>query len=148
MNEEQTIGAGLRLEPRHDLTPSEIAATEERLYEYNRVATGHDDGKGLAFVIRDEANRLVGVAAGYTWAGISELRQMWVDMPYRGRGYGRILLDAFIEEARSRGVRRIWLASYDFQAPGMYEKAGFKRVAEFDGWPIGHVNVILCKHLE
>jgi len=25
--------------------------------------------------------------------------------------------------------------------PGMYEKAGFKRVAEFGEWPAGHINV-------
>jgi ribosomal protein S18 acetylase RimI-like enzyme len=51
------------------------------------------------------------------------------------------LLNAFVAEARSRGVRQIWVASYDFQAPGMYEKAGFKRMAELEGWPEGHVNV-------
>ena len=52
------------------------------------------------------------------------------------------LLNAFVAEARSRGARRIWTASYDFQAPGMYEKAGFKRMAEFEGWPEGHINQI------
>jgi hypothetical protein len=30
----------------------------------------------------------------------------------------------------------------------MYEGAGFKRMAEFDGWPEGRVNVILCKALK
>jgi hypothetical protein len=24
----------------------------------------------------------------------------------------------------------------------MYEKAGFKRMAEFEGWPEGHMNVV------
>jgi hypothetical protein len=33
------------------------------------------------------------------------------------RGYARALLDAFVEEARVRGARRIWVAGYDFQAP-------------------------------
>ena len=51
------------------------------------------------------------------------------------------MLNAFVAEACSRGVRRIWVASYDFQAPGMYEKAGFKRMAEFGGWPEGHTHV-------
>jgi GNAT superfamily N-acetyltransferase len=37
---------------------------------------------------------------------------MWVDEPYRGRGYGRALLDAIIVEAGRRGVLRIWVASY------------------------------------
>jgi N-acetylglutamate synthase-like GNAT family acetyltransferase len=57
------------------------------------------------------------------------------------------LLKAFITEARKRGVRRIWVTSYDFQAPGFYEKAGFKRMAEFEGWPDGHTNVVLCRTL-
>jgi ribosomal protein S18 acetylase RimI-like enzyme len=96
-------------------------------------------------VIRDGAGRTIAVAAGYSWAGISELKQMWVDEAYRGRGYARQLLDAFVAEADSRGVRRIWVASYDFQAPEMYEKAGFTRVAEFAEWPEGHSNVVLCK---
>jgi ribosomal protein S18 acetylase RimI-like enzyme len=98
-------------------------------------------------VIRDEAGRTIAIAAGYSWAGTSELKQMWVEEAHRGRGYARKLLNAFVAEAARRGVRRIWLASYHFQAPAMYEKAGFKRMAEFEGWPEGHTNVILCKTL-
>ena len=90
---------------------------------------------------------MIGTAHGYTWAGISELKQLWVDESYRGRGYARALLNAFVEEAHGRGARRIWVASYDFQAPEIYEKAGFERMAEFEGWPEGHVNVVLCKLL-
>jgi ribosomal protein S18 acetylase RimI-like enzyme len=138
----------VKVEPRHDLSPQEIDAVEDRLYEHNRVAVGRDDGKSLGFVMRDEGGKLIGVAAGYSWAGVSELKQMWVDKAHRGRGYARALLTAFIDEAKARGVRRIWVASYDFQAPGMYEKAGFERVATFDGWPEGHVNVILCKRFD
>ena len=137
----------LQIEARHDLSPNEIDAIEDRLYEHNSRATGRHDGQGLGFVIRDDAGRMIGVAAGYTWAGISELKQMWIDEAYRGCGYARALLNAFVAEACSRGVRRIWVSSYDFQSPKMYEKAGFKRMAEFEGWPEGHVNVVLCKTL-
>jgi ribosomal protein S18 acetylase RimI-like enzyme len=135
------------VQSRHDLSPIEIGAFEDRLYDYNQLATGRNDGRGLGFVIRDEAGRTIAFAAGYSWAGISELKQMWVDEAYRGRGYGRELLNAFVAEAADRGARRIWVASYDFQAPGMYERAGFERVAELAGWPEGHSNVILCKTL-
>lgn len=90
---------------------------------------------------------MIGAAAGYTWSDTAELKQMWIDEAYRGRGYARALLDAFVAEASGRGVRRIWVASYDFQAPALYEKAGFKRVAELSGWPEGHINVVLCKIL-
>ena len=135
-------------QPRHDLSPTEIDWIEDRLYEYNRVAVGRHDGLGLGFVVKDDAGETVGITAGYTWADISEIKQMWVNEAWRGRGLGRALLDAMVDEARARAVKRIWVASYDFQAPGLYERAGFKRMAEFDGWPEGHVNVILCKTLD
>jgi GNAT superfamily N-acetyltransferase len=138
----------MKIEPRHDATPLEVDWIEDRLYEFNCAATGRHDGKGLGFVIRDSNGEIVGAANGYTWAGVSELKQMWVHEAHRGSGYGRALLEAFVGEATRRGVRRIWVASYDFQAPRMYEKFGFKRVADFDGWPDGHVNTILCKEIQ
>ena len=129
----------------HDMTPTEIDWIEDRLYEHNKAATGRSDGEGLGFEIRDDEGRIVGVTAGYTWAGVSEIKQMWVDAAYRGRGYGVALLNAMVAEAERRGVKRIWVSSYSFQAPGMYEKAGFRRMAVFEDWPDGHTNVILCK---
>ena len=135
------------IEPRHDLSPVEIDAIEDSIYRHNQRSTGHSDARGLGFVIRDAAGRTIGVAAGYSWAGTSELTQMWIDEPYRGRGHARQLLDAFVAEAGNRGVRRIWVMSYDFQAPEMYEKAGFKRLAEFAEWPEGHSNIVLCRTL-
>ncbi len=124
-----------QIEPRHALSPNEIDFIENRLSDYNSQATGRHDGQGLGFVTRDEAGQMIGVAAGYSWSEISELKQMWIDEAYRGRGYTRALLNAFIAGACSRGVRRIWVASCDFRASEMYEKAGFKRMAEFKGWP-------------
>jgi hypothetical protein len=45
------------IQPQHDLSPIEIDAIEECLYNYNRRAVGRNDGRGLGFVIRDEAGR-------------------------------------------------------------------------------------------
>jgi GNAT superfamily N-acetyltransferase len=137
----------LDLVAKHEFTPQDVAAVEVHLYDFNRAVTGRGDGEGLGFVLRDKDGAMAGCAAGYSWAGISELRQMWIAEPYRGLGHGRALLDAFVGEAARRGVRRVWVASYDFQAPGFYEKAGFRRMAELPGWPEGHTNVILCKSL-
>ena len=133
------------MEARHDLTAAETEALEEGLYAFNRAVIDRHDGEGLAFVIRDIEGRMVGAAAGYSWAGIAELRQLWVDESLRGQGQGGALLRAFIDEADRRGVQRIWVATYDFQAPAFYERFGFQRKAELDGWPEGHTNIILCR---
>ncbi len=135
------------IEPRHDLSAAEIDAIEHRLYAHNSGATGRDDARGIGFVVRDDAGALIAAAAGYTWAATSELKQLWVDEHHRGQGLGHALLDAYVAEAARRGVKRIWVQSHDFQAPAFYEAAGFVRMAEFEGWPDGHVNVVLCKVL-
>ncbi|WP_224543732.1 GNAT family N-acetyltransferase [Mesorhizobium sp. CA16] len=136
---------GPRLQAEHDLAAAELGVIEERLDNDNRRLTGRGDDRALVFALRDEQGRAVGAAAGYSWAGIAELTLMWVDEAYRGLGLGRKLLDAFVAEAAARGSLRIWVSTHDFQAPGLYEKAGFERMAEMTGWPEGHSNIILCK---
>jgi GNAT superfamily N-acetyltransferase len=111
-----------QIKPRHDFSPNEIDAIEDRLYEHNSYATGRSDSQGLGFVIRNEVGQMIGVAAGFTWSGTFELKQMWIDEAYRGRGYARALLTAFVTEACSRGVRRIRVVSHDFQAPGCMKR--------------------------
>ncbi|WP_246685786.1 GNAT family N-acetyltransferase [Mesorhizobium sp. B2-4-6] len=136
---------GPRLQAEHDLAAAGLDAIEQRLDNDNRRLTGRGDDRALVLALRDEQGRVVGAAAGYSWAGIAELTLMWVDEAYRGLGHGRKLLDAFVAEAAARGSLRIWVSTHDFQAPGLYEKAGFERMAELTGWPEGHSNIILCK---
>ena len=138
----------MHIEEMHDHSADEVAAIERCLYEHNCQASGFSDGKDLGFVARDKDGNIIGAALGYSWGGISELKQLWVAEPSRGRGLGSALLDKFINEARKRGARRIWLASYDFQAPAFYERAGFTRVIDLKDWPIGHTNSIFCLNLD
>jgi ribosomal protein S18 acetylase RimI-like enzyme len=132
------------IEACHDYSPIEAEAIEDRLYESNQRTIGRNDGRALGFVMRDVEGRIVGAAMGYSWAGTSEIRQMWVDEAYRGRGHARDLLSAFVKESKTRGVQRIWVTSHDFQAPALYEKSGFRRVAELRDWPEGHSKIVLC----
>jgi ribosomal protein S18 acetylase RimI-like enzyme len=137
----------VRIEAKQDYSPIEAEAIEDRLYEYNRGAAGAHDGRTLGHVRRDSAGSIVGAAYGYSWAGISEIKQLWVDGRHRRQGYGKALLTAFVDEAASRGAKRIWLSTYDFQSPGLYEHAGFVRMAELTDWPLGHTNIVFCRDL-
>jgi GNAT superfamily N-acetyltransferase len=83
--------------PCHQLSITELDRLEDRLYDHNRRATGRDDGKGLGFVAVDEHGIQIGAIAGYSWAGMAEIKQLWVDDNHRGRGLGRRLVDAAID---------------------------------------------------
>ena len=67
------------------------------------------------------------VAAGRFFArsdGAVQIGRMAVLAGYRGRGYGRALLDALVAEAQRRGYRRVVLHAQT-HACGFYELAGF-----------------------
>jgi GNAT superfamily N-acetyltransferase len=134
--------------PQHHLSVAEIECLEDRLYGHNKRATGRDDGKGLAFVAIDEHRIQIGAIAGYSWAGMAEIKQLWVDESHRGHGLGRRLLEAAIAEAVARGCQSVWAMSYTFQAPGLYEKCGFDRVTELPDWPPGHAHIVLRLQLK
>lgn len=106
-----------RFLPRHQMTLDEIGGLEDRLHEYNRIATGKDDGRMLAFVAVNSGGTTIGAAAGYSWARMAEIKQFWVAEGHRGCGLGRGLLEAFVAEAVVRGCQSVWAMSYTFQAP-------------------------------
>jgi N-acetylglutamate synthase-like GNAT family acetyltransferase len=130
------------IRPRHDEADAVAAALEAGLYRFNREATGHRDGRDLAFTVELEGRIAAGVA-GYTWGRICEIRELWVEEGLRGRTLGGALLTAAIEEARARGCRRMFLSTYDFQAREFYYGFGFRTVAEVEGKPDGHTEYML-----
>ena len=67
-----------------------------------------------------------------------EVKSMRVADAHLGRGIGRAILDHILAEARSRGMRSLWLETGSVAAftPALrlYESAGFVRCGPFDGY--------------
>ena len=124
---------------RHDLDEN---ALEQRLYEFNSRAIGRDDGRSLGFVVEAGGETVAG-AAGYTWAGIGEVAQLWVREDQRGLGLGSALMAAAIAECRARDCRFVFVASHSFQAPAFYERLGFDTIAIIPDKPLGYAEHIL-----
>jgi len=119
---------------RHDLDAEEVG---DRLYEFNKAATGYYDGEDLGFVV-ENGPVLIGGAAGYTWGGICEIRYLWVHADHRRSGLGSALLQAAITEARERGCSLMFLSTHSFQAPEFYIRHGFEIIATIPDKPLGH----------
>ena len=115
---------------------------EERLYEFNRIASGHHDGRALAFAVEEDGEVVAGLA-GYTWGGMAEVKQLWVREDRRHGGLGGSLMRRAIEEARARGCRLMFLTTHSFQAPGFYARLGFEELAVIADKPPGHAEHIL-----
>jgi amino-acid N-acetyltransferase len=75
------------------------------------------------FFVWREADRVIGcVALHITWDGLGEVRSLAVDPDAQGRGIGRALVQACLEEARQIGIGKVFVLTY---GPEFFRKLGF-----------------------
>ena len=109
-----------------------FAVDEERLPFFER-AFGTDLDRSLVATVGGEGVGLANLALdgedGWV-AGVGVVK------PHRGTGLGRALMQELIEEARSAGVRRLWLEVIveNTRARTLYERLGFEHVRLLDVW--------------
>ena len=120
----------------------------QRIYEYNAATTGHRDAESYTAVRRGEAGIVVAGACGYTWGRCCYVQYLWVSKALRGLGVGSEVLAAVEDHARSRQCAMVLLSSHTFQAPGFYERRGYRQVARIEGHPAGHAAIHLAKELK
>lgn len=90
------------------------------------------------------------IAAGIVAESVGdtlEVEFLFVEEACRGRGLGRALLERAEAEARKRGLRRVVLNTYSFQAPGFYPKMGYREVLKLDPAFDGFSQSYFCKEL-
>lgn len=85
---------------------------------------------------RGDAGELLGGVSGWTWQEAAGIGLTWVRDDQRGSGVGADLLAQFERAAVDRGVRRIFVTSFTFQAPGFYEKHAYREIFRWDGVPV------------
>jgi UDP-N-acetylmuramate: L-alanyl-gamma-D-glutamyl-meso-diaminopimelate ligase len=99
----EAIGDSMRPAHREDM-----AAVRAMLAGIGLEETARDDQQGSFFVLRNE-DGVVGCVALEVLGDDAILRALAVDLKHRGAGYGWMLADTAVNQARWRGVRRIYL---------------------------------------
>jgi len=127
--------------------PEIEAFLTDRIYEFNAEATGYFDGESFSGTRRDELGVIRAGVCGYTWEGCCYISHLWVEESQRGGGVGTALLDVAEKHARTKGCQVVLLATHTFQAPGFYERMGYKQQAVVRDHPVGHASVIFAKLL-
>jgi len=125
----------------------DIEFISQRLIEYNKARVGHDDGKRLVILVRDESNQIVGGLSGWTFWGWLAVDLLWVHEDLRRKGYGTRLIEAAEREAKVRGCQRVLLDTFSFQAPDFYQKLGYKIFGVLDSFAEQHQRIYLKKSL-
>lgn len=127
--------------------PRDVQRLEDRLDEFNLSHTGIRDARYLSILVRDRDDAIVGGLYGWTWGECLEVKTLWVDDSWRGRGVGTRLLTMAETEARARRARQMILSTHSFQAPDFYARFGFEVVGYVDDYPIGYRSIYMRKRL-
>jgi N-acetylglutamate synthase-like GNAT family acetyltransferase len=78
---------------------------------------------------------------------LADVRELaLVSEKHRG-GWGQFVMQTAEAEARSRGVRNVYLDSFSFQAPTFYAKLGYREFGRLQEFPAGHDRVWMTKAL-
>ncbi|HEY7436631.1 MAG TPA: GNAT family N-acetyltransferase [Methylomirabilota bacterium] len=119
----------------------------DHLDTYNVAVTGFSDYGPVNLFLRDASDEVVGGLLGAIWGGVLYVRILWVSEALRGREFGRRLVEMAERRAAERGCRHVFLDTFSFQAPGFYEKLGYRTYAKAEDWPVGHTHHFLRKDL-
>lgn len=103
--------------------PEEEVAPKLLLGEYNKkyVRSVED----LSCYVEEDGVCLGGVNA-FRLDTLLMIDRLWVDESRRRKGLGRQLLTAVEEKGKAQGAKRAELNTFGFQAPGFYEKLGYR----------------------
>ena len=136
----RTIGrlGELLVRAHHDFDPDRFIAPTSRTKDAYGSFLGSQLGESHIVVLVAERD---GEVVGYTYAGVEGrdymslrgpagvLYDIVVDPAHRGRGIGRMLLDATLKALESRGVTQVVLSTAEKNAVAqrLFEHAGFRR---------------------
>ena len=137
----------MSLEPDAEEAPA-FSKLENELAELP-VKFGPPDG---CFLLARDAGRPVGCVSfcAVDAPDTVELKRMYVLPDQRGKGTGVKLLEALIDEARHRGLKKIILDSYHTMtsAHQIYRAAGFRDVGPPPGFPEKFVPVVVFMEMD
>jgi GNAT superfamily N-acetyltransferase len=121
----------------------------DELDTVNAAATlGTDAARELTVKVHDSSGDLAAGLSGWTWGVAAGIGMTWVREDARGTGVGARLLEEFETEARTRGCTHVFVTSFTFQAPGFYERHGYREIFRWEDVPVvGAADVHLRKDL-
>jgi GNAT superfamily N-acetyltransferase len=126
---------------------ADVRFVEEQLISYNIAATGYNDYRPLAVLVRDNSGTIRAGLTGYTWGGAFKIEYLWVHEELRGQRYGSHMLLAAEQEAIRRGCHLAVVDTHSFQAPHFYPKLGYVQCGFVEDSPEGHSDTIYRKVL-
>jgi amino-acid N-acetyltransferase len=98
-----------------------------------------------SYILAKDDDTIIGFGALHFHAfDLAEVRSLIVDKNYQGKGIGRGIVEALLQEGKNLGVKKIFTLTY---VKGFFESLGFKEIPK-ESLPAHKIwaDCIKCKH--
>lgn len=118
------------------------------LAAYNEERFGRVDSRSLDILVRDDnSGEVVGGLLGHSSLGLFFLDLFYLPEALRRSGLGSRIIELAEQEGRRRGCTAAFVCTVTFQAPGFYQRHGYRPFGEIACPPDGATRIFLSKGL-
>ena len=129
-------------------TDADEAVIEGGLADFNAEQAGYRDWRPIVALARDPATgQTIGGILGRTTLGLLFVDLVYLPSALRGQDIGSRMMGMIEQEAARRGCRSGALITITFQAPGFYERLGWREFGRVPCDPPGTFRVFMTKTL-
>jgi N-acetylglutamate synthase-like GNAT family acetyltransferase len=136
-----TIGHTIDQNPK----PEDDKALREGIVNFNREVIKE---KATHFnVYAKENNQIVGGALVWEHSDAFYIDVLWLNENYRMKGIGSKIISIIDSVASDKGISKIFVDTYAFQAQEFYQKHGFNGIGIIPGYLLGYDRIFLRKDI-
>ena len=119
-----------------DPTDEQAGEIDRGLIEYSADYAPSRAPVPVQAVFVESGHVIAGIDGAEYWRKI-HVRRLWVHADYRSKGLGRRLMKWAEERGRELGCTSLVVDTMSFQAPGFYERLGYRRFGMSEGYEGG-----------
>ena len=132
----------MKIEVSYSPSDQEINDVLTGLLKFNNSNFSDSKDIPLSIFVKDDKEKIVGGLVGEIFTTTLFIRYLWISDSLRGQGFGTKLLQLAESESIKKGVKKLFLDTYTFQAPKFYEKYGFVEVGRYTDFPEENIDKV------
>lgn len=129
------------------LNADQLETLENKLSVYDDGFIGERMEGSIQIGIEENGRIIAGLDSCITTFKILYVSTVFVDEEYRGKGYGRRLMEEMERRARAMGVNTIRLDTFSWQGKEFYEALGYSVVGSYENAADGYAEYFFLKRI-
>ena len=129
------------------LSEAQVDEVERKLSDYDKSYIHYKMDGSIQIGIEENGTIIAGLDACITAFRILYVSTVFVDEPYRRKGYGKRLMDEMEKRAKEMGVNTIRLDTFSWQGKAFYQALKYEIVGSYENQQDGYAEYFFMKRI-